>query len=126
MREQLREATQLLSPFLRQMRLQAASPGSPSDDSITGWLLKHVEADRIDDDEYLTKLLLAYNITFVFGKVPLGTSIVNETAFRPDFSDIIRQEADSVLGAAGWQFNKASLRQLTKLDNRHYPTSACE
>ena len=132
MREQLREATQLLSPFLRQTRLQAASPGSPSDDSITGWLLQHVEADRIDDDEYLTKLLLAYNITFVFGTVPLGTSIVNETAFRPDFSDIIRQEADSVLGAAGWQFNKASLRQLTKLDSfckethRHYPTSACK
>jgi hypothetical protein len=132
MREQLREATQLLAPFLRQIRSEAASPGSPDDDSITAWLLQHVEADRVDDDEHLTKLLLAYNITFVFGTVPLGTSIVNETAFRPDYCDIIRQEADSVLGAAEWQFNKASLRQLTKLDSlckethRHYPTSACE
>jgi hypothetical protein len=59
MREQLREATQLLAPFLRQIRSEAASPGSPDDDSITAWLLQHVEADRVDDDEHLTKLLLA-------------------------------------------------------------------
>jgi hypothetical protein len=132
MREQLREATRLLSPFLSQTRSRAASQDSPGDDSVTGWLIQHAEADRVDDDEHLTKLLLAYNITFAFGTIPLGTSIVNETAFRPDYCDIIRQEADSVLGGTGWQFDKASLRQLTNLDSfckethRHYPTSACK
>jgi hypothetical protein len=131
MSKQLREATQLLSPFLHQARSQTASQGS-DDDSITRWLLQHVEADRVDDDEYLTKLLLAYNITFVFSTAPTGNSIVNETAFRPDFCGLIRQEADSVLGAAGWQFKKISLRELTKLDSfckethRHCPTSACK
>jgi hypothetical protein len=58
MSKQLREATQLLSHFLHQARSQVASQGSDND-SITGWLLQHVEADRVDDDEYLTKLLLA-------------------------------------------------------------------
>jgi hypothetical protein len=68
----------------------------------------------------------------VFSTAPTGNSIVNEAAFRPEFCDLIRQEADSVLGAAGWQFNKTSLRELTKLDSfykethRHYPTSACK
>lgn len=49
---------------------------------------------------------------------------------RPKYCDLIRQEANNVLGPREWQFNKTTLRQLTKLDSfckethRHYPASA--
>ena len=39
-----------------------------------------VEADGVDNREYPTNLLLAYNIAFVFSTASTGISIVNETA----------------------------------------------
>jgi len=129
--EHSRQATAILSPVLSKARYQI-SEDETGDGSIISWLLREVDPCRFADDEYLTKILLAYGITFVFSPSPIGTQLIHEMAFRPDHCAQMRSEADEVFGADQRSWDKNTLRRLTKLDSfckethRHHPSAACE
>jgi hypothetical protein len=131
LREHLRQATAILSPVLSQAR-DKISASEIGDGSIISWLLREVDPSRFTDDEYLTNILLAYGITFVFSPSPIGTQLIHEMAFRPDYCAQMRSEGSEVFGAAQRSWDKNTLRRLTKLDSfckethRHHPSAACE
>ena len=129
--EHLLQATAILSPVLSQARGQL-NENENGDGSIISWLLREVGPRRYADDKYLTNILLAYGITFVFSPSPIGTQLIHEMAFRSDFCAQMRSEAIEVFGAAKRSWDKNTLRRLTKLDSfckethRHHPSAACE
>jgi cytochrome P450 len=131
LRKQLRQATILLSPVLSQVRKQITANESRDDNNIINWLLREVSPRQFANDEYLTNILLAYVISFVFSPTPIGTQIVYEMAFRPVHRAEMRREAEAVFTILGQQsYDKNSLRRLTKLDSfckethRHHPSAA--
>jgi hypothetical protein len=130
---QLREATVLLSPVLSQARKQLAADESGDQNSIIFWLLREVSPRQSANDSYLTNILLAYAISFVFSPTPIGTQIVYEMAFRPEHCAEMRREAETVFTTPDQRsYDKTSLRRLTKLDSfckethRHHPSAACK
>ena len=131
LRERLRQATAILSPVLSQAR-DRTSKSDAGDGSIISWLLREVDPSRFADDEYLTSILLAYGITFVFSPSPIGTQLMHEMAFRPDHREQMRIEASEIFGATQQPWDKNTLRRLTKLDSfckethRHHPSASCE
>jgi hypothetical protein len=71
----LREATAILSPVLSQARKQLSADESGDNNNINSWLLREVSPRQFADDEYLTNILLAYAISFVFSPTPIGTRL---------------------------------------------------
>jgi hypothetical protein len=136
LRRQLREANVLMSPVLSKARKQLAANESvdrDNDNNIVTWLLREVNPRQFANDSYLTNILLAYAISFVFSPTPIGTQIVYETAFRPEHCAEMRREAEAVFTTSGQRsYDKTSLRRLTKLDSfckethRHHPSAACK
>lgn len=131
LRGHLRQATAILSTAFAAARAQIETQ-TTSENSIIHWLLREVDPYRFHDNEYLTNILLAYGITFVFSPTPIGTQVIYEMAFRPDHCEEMRVEADHVLGAGTHSCDKTALRSLTKLDSfwkethRHHPSAACK
>jgi hypothetical protein len=137
LRRQLREATVLMSPVLSKARkqLSANESGDKNDNDIIPWLLRELsnKPHQFANDSYLTNILLAYAISFVFSPTPIGTQIVYEMAFRPEHCAEMRREAEAVFTTPGQRsYDRTSLRRLTKLDSfckethRHHPSAACE
>lgn len=126
-RVHLRRATQLLSPAFRRAR-DKLETRIDQDDGPIDWILHNAGKNQVNDDEYLTNLLLAYGIAFVFAASPTGAQLITEAAFRSGFCDAIREEA---LRIDHLEFNKSSLQSLTILDSfckethKHHPTAAC-
>jgi cytochrome P450 len=131
LRKRLRQATVLLSPVLSQARKQISANKSGDQNSIIVWLLREVNPRQFANDSYLTNILLAYVISFVFSPTPIGTQIVYEMAFRPEHCAEMRREVGAVFTTPGQlSYEKNTLRRLTKLDSfckethRHHPSAA--
>lgn len=126
-RVHLHEVTQLLSPAFRQARAKVHMEDD-RDKGPINWLLRNAGGDQASDDRYLTKILLAYGIAFVFSASQTGAQLVTEAAFQPSFCDLIREEA---MRTGELTFDKASIQRLSILDSfckethKHHPSAAC-
>lgn len=130
LRQYLRQATKIFSPVLSRTRSRIAKDDLEDNNPIT-WLLREVSPQQYADDEYLTNILLAYGITFVFSPSPIGTQLIYKMSFRPDYCAQLQDEASQVFGHVH-TYDKNTLRQLTMLDSfckethRHHPSAACK
>lgn len=79
-RGHLRKAAQILSPVFREAR-EKMDTRSDRDTGPIEWILKNAKENQSGDDEYLTKLLLAYGIAFVFAASPTGATIGHKSRF---------------------------------------------
>ncbi|KAF4895163.1 Cytochrome P450 monooxygenase ATR2 [Colletotrichum viniferum] len=95
-------------------------------------LVRMAPEEKRRDYKYLTNVLIGFAFTFVFSPGPSTTQIVYEFAFRPDYTKLVLEEANQVLGEQVdiWHFTRDSLRRLSLLDSfckethKHHPTAA--
>ncbi|GKT50628.1 cytochrome P450 monooxygenase ATR2 [Colletotrichum spaethianum] len=118
---QLDRATAFFTPIFEQC-VQAFEKGSPTGSLENDWfeeLIRTAPADKRRDYKYLTNVLIGFAFTFVFSPGPSTTQVVYEFAFRPDYIDLVLEEAYNVLGerSESWNFTRDSLRRLSLLDS---------
>lgn len=133
---QLERAVAFFAPMLEKC-VQAFDQGLAKSSLDNEWfeeLVRMAPADKRRDYKFLTNVLIGFAFTFVFSPGPSTTQVVYEFAFRPDYMDLVRQEARHVLGErhGNWKFTRDNLRGLWLLDSfckethKHHPTAACK
>ncbi|KAL0941662.1 cytochrome p450 [Colletotrichum truncatum] len=131
---QLERATAFFTPILQQ-HFQAFEQSSGTSSANNEWfeeLIRMAPAEKRRDYKFLTNILIGFAFTFVFSPGPSTTQVVYEFVFRPDYTDLVLQEARDVLGEQleDWSFTRESLRKLSLLDSfckethKHHPTAA--
>ncbi|OHW94362.1 cytochrome p450 [Colletotrichum incanum] len=131
---QLERATAFFTPIFEQCA-QAFEQGLSSSSVDNDWfeeLIRMAPPEKRRDYKYLTNILIGFAFTFVFSPGPSTTQVVYEFAFRPDYVDLVLDEAHDVLGERleSWSFTRDSLRKLSLLDSfckethKHHPTAA--
>ncbi|OHF03923.1 cytochrome P450 [Colletotrichum orchidophilum] len=133
---QLGQAADFFAPLFEQC-VQAFEQGLEKSSIDNEWLeelIRMAPAEKRRDYKYLTNILIGFAFTFVFSPGPSTTQVVYEFAFRPDYVDLVLQEAYDVLGnrPEHWGFSRDNLHGLSLLDSfckethKHHPTAACK
>lgn len=133
---QLERVTAFFTPLFEQCA-QALEQGLDMSSVNNDWLeelVRMAPEEKRRDSKYLTNVLIGFAFTFVFSPGPSTTQIVYEFAFRPDYTKLVLEEANQVLGEQVdiWHFTRDSLRRLSLLDSfckethKHHPTAACK
>ncbi|KAJ5008029.1 Cytochrome P450 monooxygenase BOA4 [Colletotrichum sp. SAR 10_99] len=131
---QLERVTAFFTPLFEQCA-QALEQGLNMSSVNNDWLeelVRMAPEEKRRDYKYLTNVLIGFAFTFVFSPGPSTTQIVYEFAFRPDYTKLVLEEANQVLGEQVdiWHFTRDSLRRLSLLDSfckethKHHPTAA--
>ncbi|KAF5492222.1 Cytochrome P450 monooxygenase BOA4 [Colletotrichum siamense] len=131
---QLERVTAFFTPLFEQCA-QALEQGLDMSSVNNDWLeelVRMAPEEKRRDYKYLTNVLIGFAFTFVFSPGPSTTQIVYEFAFRPDYTKLVLEEANQVLGEQVdiWHFTRDSLRRLSLLDSfckethKHHPTAA--
>ncbi|KAK6189529.1 high copy suppressor of abf2 [Pestalotiopsis sp. IQ-011] len=131
---QLKQMTALFTPTLEQCAndIEQGLEHSSVNNEWFEDLVRLAPPEKRRDYQFLTNIFMGFAFTFIFSPVPVTTQIIYEVAFRPDYAELVLQEAREVLGERqdDRAFSREDIRRLSLLDSfckethKHHPTAA--